>query len=268
MGWGVRSLTHRHIQQTGQVDTINVFVKWGVCVPRECGIEDVKTAIFPPITEKLADRSKGVCGPLKPGATLFVSAQPLSPAAASTLAFLALLLLAVLAATVVDVYGPRRRTRPRFFDGTTAAASTVSSHSSGSSSGSTSHGSSSSSHGSSSSSSAPILTAALVQSFSLSRNYDRLAAPPRPGPFLCLEAVRVLAMGQVILGHTLWFLIHVSGIGNPREMLGYQNRGLLSTGVGLIANSSLYGVDAFFAIAGFLAVLLFMEELHKVSRWQ
>ena len=36
--------------------------------------------------------------------------------------------------------------------------------------------------------------------------------------------------------------------------------------MGLLANSSLYGVDAFFLIAGFFAVLLFMKELEKVSQ--
>ena len=39
----------------------------------------------------------------------------------------------------------------------------------------------------------------VARCFSLARNYERLMAPPRTGPFLCLEAVRVLAMFQVLL---------------------------------------------------------------------
>lgn len=66
-------------------------------------------------------------------------------------------------------------------------------------------------------------------------------------------------------GHSLWFLIHVAGISNPREMVGFFNRGFVATAPGLTANSSLFAVDVFFAIAGFLAIFLFVKELEKVG---
>lgn len=78
-------------------------------VPQECSIQDVFTATFPPIVQKLAARSHGVCGPVNRDATLFIAAEPLSPAAVSTLVFLALLALTALAATLMDVVGERKR---------------------------------------------------------------------------------------------------------------------------------------------------------------
>lgn len=102
--------------------------------------------------------------------------------------------------------------------------------------------------------------------FSLRQNYRRLMAPPRSGPFLCLDAVRVLSMLMILLGHTLYFEQSIVGLTNPHEAMGFHNRGFLSTGVGLIANGCLFGVDTFLALAGFLAVLLFMKELGKVCR--
>lgn len=104
----------------------------------------------------------------------------------------------------------------------------------------------------------------LARCFSLRQNYRRLMAPPRSGPFLCLDAVRVLSMLMILLGHTLYYEQSVTGLTNPREAMGFHNRGFLSTGVGLIANGCLFGVDTFLALAGFLAVLLFMKELGKV----
>ena len=104
----------------------------------------------------------------------------------------------------------------------------------------------------------------LVRCFSVRQNYRRLMAPPRSGPFLCLDAVRVLSMLMILLGHTLYYEQSVTGLTNPREAMGFHNRGFLSTGVGLIANGCLFGVDTFLALAGFLAVLLFMKELGKV----
>jgi hypothetical protein len=104
----------------------------------------------------------------------------------------------------------------------------------------------------------------LAHCFSLPQNYARLMAPPRDGPFLCLDAVRVLSMLMILLGHTMFFETNTVGVTNPREAMGFYGRGFLSTGVGLIANSCLYGVDTFLALAGFLAVLLFMKELGKV----
>jgi len=113
----------------------------------------------------------------------------------------------------------------------------------------------------------------VARCFSLRQNYARLMAPPRQGPFLCLDAVRVLSMMMIILGHTMFFEINGVGLTNPREAFAFYGRGFMATGVGLIANSCLYGVDTFLALAGFLAVFLFMKELGKVrvsrglARW-
>lgn len=61
------------------------------------------TAIFPPVTKKLAERLKGKCGPLHPERTLFVYNEPWASGAIATLTLLVFLLLAVLVSTAIDV---------------------------------------------------------------------------------------------------------------------------------------------------------------------
>lgn len=85
-----------------QIDAVPVMAKWGVCVPKECGIQDVMTAIFPPVTKKLAERIKGRCGPMNADKALFFTTEPISAGAWATLMVLLVLLLTVLGATVID----------------------------------------------------------------------------------------------------------------------------------------------------------------------
>jgi hypothetical protein len=60
------------------------------------------TAVFPPVTKKLAERIKGRCGPLHPERTLFVVNEIWPPGAIVTLTLLVLLLLFVLVGTGID----------------------------------------------------------------------------------------------------------------------------------------------------------------------
>lgn len=72
------------------------------------------TAIFPPVTKKLAERLKGKCGPLHPERTLFVYKEPWAPGAIVTLTLIMLMLLAVLVSTAIDVVRVRFQHVPSF----------------------------------------------------------------------------------------------------------------------------------------------------------
>lgn len=243
-------------------------------VPASCTIQDVFAAIFPPVTKKLAERIKGRCGPLHPERALFITREPWPAGAIATLTVLMVLLLAVLLATAIDVVStcveyylnggqrshPTKNTYRDLFSPFPLPRHT---QQYGKDTGIPWLGDAEGDNDDDDNDSHHIIVK-LAFCFSLRQNYHRLMAPPRSGPFLCLDAVRVLSMLMILLGHTLFYEQSIVGLTNPHEAMGFHNRGFLSTGVGLIANGCLFGVDTFLALAGFLAVLLFMKELGKV----
>jgi hypothetical protein len=147
-----------------QIDAVPVFAKWGVCVPAECTAQDIMTAIFPPITQRLADRIKASCGPMMADKALFFTVEPISAAAWCALMLVLLLVLLALGATVLDVYGQEWNGRYLKKEGSLRR---------------------------------------VMRCFSLVVNYESLMAPPRGGPFASFEAIRTLAMCMILLGHTM-----------------------------------------------------------------
>lgn len=147
-----------------QIDAVPVFAKWGVCVPSECTAQDIMTAVFPPITQRLADRIKATCGPMTADKSLFFTMEPISTAAWCALMLVLLLVLLALGATILDVYGEEWQVPFFKKEGSLRR---------------------------------------VLQCFSLTRTYAALMAPPRGGPFASFEAIRTLAMCMILLGHTM-----------------------------------------------------------------
>ena len=78
-----------------------------------------------------------------------------------------------------------------------------------------------------------------------------------------MNGVRVLSMGLVVLGHTLYFM---TSFGPLNQADVYPPHGALSTWTFQIIPSAEFAVDSFFMMSGFLVSLGILRQLEVGSR--
>lgn len=97
---------------------------------------------------------------------------------------------------------------------------------------------------------------------SLRRNLPKLLAfPSQPGPTDCLNGMRVLSMVWIIVGHTMMMPTPINGFDNPEDLVArWGARG--STWFQLVIGGEI-AVDSFFYLSGFLMAYLGVKDLEK-----
>lgn len=100
--------------------------------------------------------------------------------------------------------------------------------------------------------------------FSLKRNVKYLLEGPRGGPFDCFDGIRVLSILWVIFGHTFVFSMMALGFTNLEDLIGYDNKGWISTYPAQALTSAYFAVDTFFFMSGFLAMYILMKAATKM----
>ncbi|XP_071103158.1 O-acyltransferase like protein-like [Haliotis cracherodii] len=105
----------------------------------------------------------------------------------------------------------------------------------------------------------PKLWQRVLLCFSAVSNGEKILSVKRsPGSLTCLNGIRVLSMGWVILGHT--FLTLMPNAENPKIF----GRLTQSFSFQIITNATL-SVDSFFLLSGLLVTYLFLKETEKAG---
>ena len=106
----------------------------------------------------------------------------------------------------------------------------------------------------------------MLLAFSLKRNMPKLmSTKSAEGSIGCLNGIRVLSLGWVILGHTGFYLFKMYPFSNIMNNHKYMMDNYVSEFTFQIADNATFSVDSFFVLSGFLLTYLTLKKLQSVE---
>jgi peptidoglycan/LPS O-acetylase OafA/YrhL len=96
--------------------------------------------------------------------------------------------------------------------------------------------------------------------FSLQENLKFLLKPPRGKTFDVFDGMRTFSILWVLFGHTFVFTMMGLGFTNLVDLIGFDNKGWITTYPAQALTGGYYAVDTFFFMSGFLAMFFLMKR--------